>query len=241
MRAAVVGAGVFGAASARELRARGHEVTLFEQAVPGHLASASGGDTRLLRFAHAEFEWYSRLALRSLELWRALERESGLRLFDQVGVAWFERFEGGFSERSEETLRRLGIPCERLSPWQARRLYPSLEVSDLRSVLFEPQAGVLAARQATRALAAGLRLEPGRPSPEHAPEADVVLWACGAWLPALFPGLVVQEIQRRDVFFFAAGADWAGRPRLLRLRRGRLRPRRARRPRRQDRSRCTRP
>ena len=50
MRALVVGAGVFGASTAHELRGRGWDVTLAEQYVPGNVRSASGGDTRLIRF-----------------------------------------------------------------------------------------------------------------------------------------------------------------------------------------------
>ena len=84
--AAVVGAGVFGASAARELQRRGWDVTLFEQYTPGTVRSASGGDTRLVRFAHGDAEWYSRLALRGLELWRELEDEADVRLFEPVGV-----------------------------------------------------------------------------------------------------------------------------------------------------------
>ena len=42
-----------------------------------------------------------------------------------------------------------------------------------------------------------------RPTP---PAADAVVWACGAWLPKLFPELVDQRISRRDVFFFGVDA-----------------------------------
>ncbi len=160
--ATVVGAGVFGASTARELARRGWDVTLVEQYTPGTVRSASGGDTRLHRFAHGDLEWYTQLARRALELWRELEVESGTRLFEPVGVAWFDSGDGDFSERSEATLQRLGIRCERLTPEEARRLYPSLGGDDLRSVLFEPDAGLLYARQATQALAHGLRLETRR-------------------------------------------------------------------------------
>ena len=50
------------------------------------------------------------------------------------------------------------------------------------------------------------------PAPADPPRADVVVWACGSWLPGSFPGLVEQKISRRDVFFFGAGGDWAGTP-----------------------------
>jgi len=210
--AVVVGAGVFGSSIARELARRGWQVKVVEQYTPGNVRSGSGGDTRLLRFSHGDVEWYSLLARRSLELWRELEATSGERLFEPVGVAWFDTGTGDFTQRSEATLTRLGIPCERLTPAEAHRLYPSLGGDDLRSVLLEPDAGVLYARAATRALAAGLDVHVGRPTPGDAPEADVVVWCCGSWLPGLFPDLVDQRISRRDVFFFVVGGDWAGTP-----------------------------
>jgi sarcosine oxidase len=210
--AVVVGAGVFGAATARELGRRGFDVTLVEQYGPGNVRSGSGGDTRLLRFSHGEQDWYTLSALRALDLWRELEAETHERLFEPVGVAWFESWDGDFTVRSEAALRRLAIPCERLTPEEARRLYPSLGGDDLRSVLFEPGAGVLYGRRATQALARGLRLELARPTPAEPPQADVVVWACGSWLPKLFPGLVEQKISRRDVFFFGVGGEWVGTP-----------------------------
>jgi sarcosine oxidase len=210
--AIVVGAGVFGAATARELARRGWDVTLVEQYVPGTVRSASGGDTRLLRFGHAEAEWYTRLAVRARGLWLELQEETGERIWEPVGVAWFASGDGDFTDRTERTLTRLGLRTERLTPEDARRLYPSLGGDDLHSVLFEPDAGLLHARQATQLLARRLRTETRRATPSDAPRADVVVWACGAWLPQVFPDLVELKISRRDVFFFGVDGTWAGAP-----------------------------
>jgi glycine/D-amino acid oxidase-like deaminating enzyme len=210
--AVVVGAGVFGAATARELQRRGWDVTLVEQYTPGTVRSASGGDTRLLRFAHGDVDWYTRLAHRALALWRELEDEARTTLYEPVGVAWFDSGDGDFTHRSEQTLARLDIRTERLSPEEATHLYPSLGGDDLHSVLFEPDAGVLHARRATQALARDLRIETRRARPSEPPRADVVVWAAGAWLPQLFPDLVDVKISRRDVFFLGVDGSWAGTP-----------------------------
>ena len=210
--AVVVGAGVFGVSTARELVRRGWDVRVVEQYAAGNARSASGGDTRLMRFSHGDVEWYTLMARRALDLWRALEAETGVQVFEPVGLAWFETGDDDFTRRSEATLRRLGIACERLTPEESRRLYPSLGGDDLRSTLYEPEAGVLWARAATRLLARGLTIEVGRAAPAAAPEADVVLWACGAWLPKLFPELVDQRISRRDVFFAGVDGTWSGTP-----------------------------
>lgn len=215
--AAVVGAGVFGASTARELAKRGWEVTLIEQYVPGTVRSGSGGDTRLLRASHGAVEWYTQLAWRARGLWLDLEEESRDHLFEPVGVAWFAHSDDGFEAESRRTLERVGIPCEWLAPEDAVHLYPSFAVDDLVAVLFEPDAGVLHARRATQVLVAdgerhGVRLESWRATPADPPKADVVVWACGAWLPRLFPEEVDLRIARRDVFFFGGDATWVGTP-----------------------------
>ncbi len=213
----MVGAGVSGASIARELALRGRRVRLIEQYGPGTVRSASGGDTRLLRAAHGEAEWYTASAVHARELWLRLEQEHGARIFEPVGLAWFAGRADGFEAASRAVLDRLGVRSEWLTPTEARGLFPSLGLDDLHAVLWEPDAGVLHARLATQLLVddavargAALRLE--HASPASPPTADVVVWACGAWLPGLFPGLVDVSISRRDVFFLGGDAGWAGTP-----------------------------
>jgi glycine/D-amino acid oxidase-like deaminating enzyme len=214
MQATVVGAGVTGGAVARELVARGWTVTLYEQYAPGTVRSASGGDTRLLRMAHGDEDWYTRLARRARTLWLELEQESGTRLFEPVGIAWFARTADGFEHRSRAALERNGVSHDWLAPTDAAGLFPSLAADDLAGVLFEPDAGVLHARRATQLLVerSGAELRSETVTPADDPGGDIVVWACGAWLPALFPGLVPVTVERRDVFFLGGGTGWTGAP-----------------------------
>jgi len=215
--AVVVGAGVFGASTARALVQRGWSVTLVEQYVPGTVRAASGGDTRLLRAAHGDVDWYARLARSARESWLELQERTGTRIWEPVGLAWFARTPDGFEAHSRRGFDRLGLPYEWLSPDDARGLYPSLNVDDLHGVLYEPEAGVLRARRATQLLVEdadrlGVRRETRRMTPADAPGADAVVWACGAWLGALFPREVELTLSRRDVFFFGADGSWQGTP-----------------------------
>ncbi len=212
IRVAVVGAGVFGAATARELHRRGHAVTLYEQYTPGTVRSASGGDTRLVRTSHGENEWYARLSRRALELWREVEQETGTELLELTGVAWLDTVGSTFADTSAAMLDRLGVPYERLAVADAERLFPSLGGDDLTGVLYEPEAGLIRARRATRALAASVPLTIARVRPDDPPAADVVIWAGGAWLPKAFPGLLDIDIVRRDVYFFGVNGSWGQTP-----------------------------
>lgn len=228
--AVVVGAGVFGASIARHLALEGWEVTVVEQEAPGWPGSSSGGESRLLRFSHGSQAWYARSARRALELWRAIDPS----LVDQVGMAWFAHGEEGWEADSLRMLRDEGIAADRLSPQEARRLFPSLGVDDLAWVLFEPDGGILFASRAVAVLAeqareAGARFVRARASfagprvhvgsdygrvceLEGLLEADRIVWACGPWLRKLFPGLVDLRPTLQEVVFLDAGPEWSGTP-----------------------------
>jgi sarcosine oxidase len=203
--AVVVGAGIFGASLALRLARDGWDVTLYERHEPGHLRAASGGESRLIRYGHGSDGWYTRSAWRARELWRELEAETGRDLLVESGIAWFARTADGWEAESERVLRAEGIPVERLSPEAGRELFPSFEPRDLEFILWEPQAGVLRAREATRATVeaaqrAGVRLVPTAATPGDV-AADIVVWACGAWLPALFD--LPIRVTKQDVLFFS--------------------------------------
>jgi glycine/D-amino acid oxidase-like deaminating enzyme len=201
-----------------------------EQETPGWDGSSSGGESRLLRFAHGSDAWYARSARRAQQLWREIDPT----LLIESGVAWFAHGEEGWEADSERMLRAEGIAVEHLEPSEAAGLFPSLGVKDLAWVLFEPEAGVLLASQAVRVLAeqareAGARIVRGRADPAgprvHVPsgdarvceagdllEADRVVWAAGPWLPKLFPGLVEVRPTLQEVVFIEAGDDWTSAP-----------------------------
>jgi sarcosine oxidase len=215
--ALVVGAGVTGASVARELAGRGWAVTLAEQHSPGTVRSASGGDTRLLRAAHGGEDWYTRLAWRARSLWLDLQVETGVHIWEPVGLAWFAHRDDGFETTSIRVLEDAGIPYTWRRPAEAQALFPSLATGDLTGVLYEPDAGVLHARRATQLLVEdgerhGVRVESRRVVPDDEPDGDAVVWACGAWLPRLFPAEVEVRVERRDVFFLGGAPAWRGTP-----------------------------
>jgi sarcosine oxidase len=224
--AVIVGAGVFGASLARLLAIEGWDVTLVEQESPGWAGSSSGGESRLIRFAHGREAWYARSARRAQALWREIDST----LIADCGLAWFAHADDGWEADSERMLRAEGIAVERLEPGQAQRLFPSLGVDDLSWVLFEPDAGVLFASRAVQVLAeqareAGARVVAARAEPHgglarisgmgsgpELLEADRFVWACGPWLAKLFPQLVELRPTLQEVLFVEASDEWIRAP-----------------------------
>jgi glycine/D-amino acid oxidase-like deaminating enzyme len=216
----VVGAGIWGASLALRMAESGWRVTLVEQHVPGHVRGASAGETRLLRCAHGRDDWYAGLARQARDAWRALGERIGEDLYHEAGVLWLAQRADGWERASAAVLDKLGIPHQVLDAAEGRRFFPDFAPAGLAFLLFEPHAGVLRARRATQVVArlaaqAGAALVRGRAAPHGAAvsvdgrvlTADRVVWACGAWLPALFAGLPLA-VTKQDTVHFAAPAGW---------------------------------
>jgi sarcosine oxidase len=224
--AIVVGAGIFGGSLAHELAERGWEVTVVDRYPPGHVRAASGGETRLIRYAHGGDAWYVRSARRAYERWGELEQETGTALLVSSGVIWMAHDEAGWEAESERVLAAEGVPTERMTPDEAASLFPSFAGEDLAFCLLEPQAGVLRAREATRAVVSlarrkGARFVGGEAKPLRRAgaevdgerlDADVVVWACGAWLAGLFPEHARLRVTRQEVLHFGAPIAWETPP-----------------------------
>ncbi|SDL18798.1 Glycine/D-amino acid oxidase [Nonomuraea maritima] len=224
----VVGAGIWGSSLALRLAESGWQVTLVEQHAPGNVRQSSAGETRLLRCAHGADDWYARLARQARDGWRRLGERTGVELYQEAGMMWFAGTPDGWEHASAQVLNDLGIPCEVLDPADGRRFFPDFRGDDLSFLLWEPNAGVIRARRATQvtadlARAAGVRLVRARAVPvagDAAPyacaveidgevrHADRVVWACGAWLPALFDGLPIT-VTKQDTLHFAVPAAWS--------------------------------
>jgi len=220
--AVIVGAGVFGASLAWWLARGGSEVTLVDQFEPGDPRATSGGESRLIRCGHGPDAGYTASARRARTLWRELEAECGEELMLECGLTWFAHREDGWEAETIATLAAQGIPHVRLEPDEGERLFPSFDPQDLAFLLHEPEAGVLRAQRAVRALARqaeahGATVVRGRAVPEGAGarlpdgrvlEADVVVWACGTWLGRLFPEQIEIHTTRQELFFFDGGPEW---------------------------------
>jgi sarcosine oxidase len=220
---AVIGAGVFGAWTASILRRRNLSVALIEASSPGNSRSSSGGESRIFRMGYGPNELYTRLALASLPRWRELAERAGAPLFQHTGVLWLVCGEDSYAAASLATFARIGIPHDILSPHELAHRLPQFALHPGEWGIFEPKAGVLLARRAVAAVvseavtagaeyftAAALqpkgsgKLEAVCTSSGETIRASHFVFACGPWLPHLFPSLLGQRIfvSRQEVYFF---------------------------------------
>jgi monomeric sarcosine oxidase len=227
-RVVVVGAGAFGGFTALELLRRGAKVTLVDAWGPGNSRASSGGETRVIRGVYGSDRIYTEMAARAFHLWHEHERRWKQKLYTRTGALWMVADEGAFVRSSMPILKESGFVYEELSAPDAARRYPQIDFSGIRWALFEKEAGYLLARRACaqvvegfvseggvyrEALAiageiAGGRMDGIRLSDGAAIAADVVVFACGPWLPKVFPELLGAAIQptRQEVFYFGTPA-----------------------------------
>ena len=226
----VIGAGTMGAWTARLARLGGRSTTLVDAWGAGHPRATSGGETRISRASHGDDELYTRWSRRAREAWIAFGEETGEPVFVEAGCLWFGSAADGFEARSAATLERLGIPVERLDPDAVRERWPQVAIDDDEVAVFEPEAGFLFARRAVAAVARsvvtlGGRFElaavrPGRTAGGRLLDvvdaeggrlaASEFVFACGPWLPRLFPDVVgdLIRVTKQDVLFVGpAGGD----------------------------------
>ena len=140
----VLGAGAMGSAAAYHLAKRGEPVTLVEQFSVGHDRGSSHGAARITRHSYADLR-YARLMPDAFLAWKSLEADSGRSLFLRTGGVTFSPPLVDYVERVATNLNTLGIPNRRMTGAELNRINPAFAVPDGTDVVFEPDAGVLAA------------------------------------------------------------------------------------------------
>jgi sarcosine oxidase len=82
----VIGLGAMGSSTTYQLAKKGKKVLGIDQHDPPHTLGSSHGESRIIRKAIAEGEEYVPLVLRSYEIWKELEKESGEDLLTETGI-----------------------------------------------------------------------------------------------------------------------------------------------------------
>ena len=227
---AVIGAGVFGAWTAHFLRRTGASVILLDAYGAASSRASSSDETRVLRMGYGPDELYTRWALRSLPLWLEFEQRVARKFFHRTGVLWLSHDSDPYLRSLHDVLGRAGVRQESLTQAELSQRWPQLRLPDVTWGVLEPESGLLMARSSVQALVgdlikdgvvyrtaavaapqgrgtlAAIQLDSGSPI-----AADFFVFACGSWLPKVFPGLLSDRIfpTRQEVFYIGTppGSD----------------------------------
>jgi sarcosine oxidase len=218
--AVVIGAGVFGSWIAYHLRKTGRSVALLDQYGPANSRASSGDESRILRMGYGADEIYTRWAQRSRELWIDLFSSSGrAELFQETGALWTPLPTDPRGAATRATFEKCGIEFEDVSMAELEYRFPQFHFSSERAGIFERYAGVLLARKAVNqvvevATRSGVEyFRQGATTPESGSirtsagdsfRSALFIYACGPWLPKVFPEVLKDRIRatRQESFYF---------------------------------------
>ena len=199
------------------------KVILLDAYGPGNSRASSGGETRIIRLGYGRDVIYSKWSARSLDHWRELSTQHQQPLFLQTGMLWMAREGDPQTLATAATLDELGFEFERLDKSDLESRFPQINLGPITWGLYEPQSGVILARRAVHAVATRLATMGGNYQQEAviAPDAsgsieyvstasgqrisaERFVFACGPWLPQMFPSLLrdVIHVTRQEVYFF---------------------------------------
>lgn len=220
---AVVGAGVFGSWTAYQLARAGAKTLLVDAYGAGNSRASSAGETRIIRMGYGADEIYTRYSMRALQLWQQFCEETSTRLFHRTGVLWLARKDDPIAAQTLVTLAKLGVPHKKLSRPEIEKRYPQVFCGDIDSAIYEPESGILMARRAVQKVTeefqtaggtyqiAEVELPKGRVHLDSISTwsgetlyAGTYVFACGPWLPKVFPDVLGSRIfpSRQEVYFF---------------------------------------
>lgn len=225
----VVGAGVFGLWTALTLRRMGLHVTLVDAFGVGNVRASSSDETRALRAGYGATEEYVGMVARSIELWKAHEEKAKRELFIQAGCLWMMGDEDKFFRQSIPALKKFNLPFDELTPDEITKKYPAITPDGVRRGFFEPQAGYLLARKSCETLLEVFLAEGGeyrhsgmKGKVIRAGEVESIqladgavlhaeqfVFACGAWLPEIFPEILEDVIRptRQESFYYGVNFE----------------------------------
>ncbi len=224
---AVIGAGVFGAWTAYHMRQSGAQVILLDAYGVANSRASSGGESRIIRMGYGPNEIYTQWSMRSLGLWQDFFRRVEQPLFHRTGILWMAHEQDRYASETLRTLAKLGVRFERLSRLELEKRYPQIAFGTVTWGLVEPDSGALMARQAVQAVVQETvkngadylteavtsptgsgRLSSVTTQTGQAISAGSFVFACGPWLPKMFPELLEDRIQptRQEVYFFGPPA-----------------------------------
>lgn len=215
-RVAVIGLGAIGAMTTWRLATRGAEVTGFEQFGPAHDRGASAGQTRRLSVQTQRERRLTPVALHAVELWRELERASGVPLLTQTGGIILGPAGTPALESARLSAEEHGLEHEVLTGPELRRRYPEhvvregdVGVTDPHAGFLRPEAAVARALEVAARAGATVRthtrvlaVEPtgsgvGVTTAEGTETFDRVVLTAGPWARELLPRVATTVLPRR--------------------------------------------
>ena len=232
----VCGLGAMGSAAVYQLAKRGNKVLGLDRFSPPHANGSSHGGSRIIRQAIGEGEEYVPLVLRSYELWREIENETGSDLLMITGGLTLENQNSenvfhsrrDFLDQAIRCAEKFDIRHEIFETADIRKRYPQFAVTDERAY-FEFETGFLRLElcieaQLQLARKHGAAIQTGETvvsvesragsrvtveSTRGAYSAEKVILTAGPWIGGFLPPLYADlfKVSRQVMYWFDIKED----------------------------------
>jgi sarcosine oxidase len=223
----VVGVGSMGASTCWHLASQGHKVLGIEQFNIPHDRGSYGGQTRIIRKAYFEHPDYVPLLARAYENWDNLEKETGAKIYNETGLAYFGKATNPAIKNSKKSADLYNIPFEHSTSLEGKQKFPQFEVPADFETYFEPKAGFLLSEKiinlyTQEAVKKGacihsnenvqnwvLEGENVRVNTDKSSySAAKVIFTAGAWASKVLPNLKSNLTVNQQMLAFANPSDW---------------------------------
>lgn len=231
--ALVVGLGAMGSATAYQLAKKGVRVLGIDQYSPPHVFGSSHGETRITRQAIAEGREYVPLVLRSNEIWKEIERETGRELYTQTGILIMTSNAvdkpNKFVNNTIATANEYGIEHNELNTQEIKDRFPQFNINGDEKGYFENGAGFLRAEECIKAQLdiakkGGAELHTGEKFIEYQQlvdggvlvktdkgqyETSKLIFTIGPWVPDILPKEYKNAVRvyRQVLYWFEIAND----------------------------------
>lgn len=214
----IIGVGVMGAATAYYLSHTQKGILALDQYEVDNNLNSSQDYSRVFRYAYGTDEYYSRLAVHALELWKEVELASATQLYFQSGCLLLGNSGGSYASTSYATMKKIGLDIEMLEDEEMKTRFPQFSCN---AGVLDPNGGVIEASQATLAFirlarANGVQVRTKAKVVDiqdglvvladgEKIHADMIVVTGGSWNAKLLRGRVKIKPTRQEEVYFQPG------------------------------------
>ena len=148
---AIIGGGSMGIATAYYLAKGGQKVVVIDRFTIPNIYGSHHGETRILRLGYGNGGTYVPLVKESLKLWRELENETGITLYNQTGAITVGFPDSSFVKETIESSIKYDLAYEELDAKSLMDRWPGISVPKDYVACYDPESGFLYSEECIKA------------------------------------------------------------------------------------------
>jgi len=142
----IIGAGVMGSATAYYLSKSGKKILIIDQFKFKNNFNSSQDHSRAFRYEYGDDEFYTKLAVESLKLWKEFEKDAKRLFYYRCGAILLADGNEDYAMRSYKTLKKLGHKVDLLQKEELNKRFPQFSA---KLGIIDYQGGILDAASAS--------------------------------------------------------------------------------------------